>query len=520
MEFVPHAAWLLTDPLLDPSNCECRHCSKRPDSLQKLRHSTSVGSTAPVNTAESHPSPISSPRTQRYTSPDISQRSTTLRMAQRSLRGTSRQTSFCEIFPQQERRPQYTSVPVQASDLAAYTQGRVHRDLELVWYILDTPWQIPERSTPWVNHTIRFWPGILRTTFCSTSHIASPRQSAEIGQISYLVTSPSLGRTYIVPRGSIIPFQGHSPDEDFLLEARSMGAEASLNGPDSEFDPLPRSSTLVASLSKHTVLDISPLDLLIMDIGIMKQVACVWTMTDELFTHPVLAGVDSIFSNSPSFPNTTTYSGKTVARSSSFRSSTGEGTERKFRGLWWGAERIWAGDFLVLSFSESMVTYTTTSSPCFVQDAQFEEKINGLPQERRKPEDKYVFLKLESLNKLGPDVYVVGALYKLVPSLGSTPTHQQSNDYGLPYPPNGFTFQPMLSTNTGAKLPIKLVRGRYYPRPPLSVGEQPIPEEQILKAMEGCSKTDPGVQRPTKYKWESRESLLASACPMGGGCLP
>ena len=515
MEFLPHAAWLLTDPLLNPSNCECVHCSKKADSLQKLRHSTSIGSTTPVNT-ESHPSPASSPPTQRYTSPGLPQRSTPLRMARRSLRGTARQSSFCEVLPEQERRPQYTSIPAQVSDLSAHIQGRVHRDQELVWYILDRPWKIPERSRPWVYRTVRFWPGILRTTFCPTSHIASPRQSTETSQISYLVTSPSLGRTYIVPRGSVIPFQGHSPDEDFLAEARSMGVEVSLNGPDSKFDPLPRSSALVTSLSKHTVLDISPLDLLIMDIGITKQISCIWTITDEFFTYPT--GVDSIVPGSPPFQNTPTCSSNIVARSSSFRSSTGEGTERIYRGLWWGAERIWAGDFLVLSFSESMVTYTT-SSPRFVQDARFEEDVEGRPPERRKPEDKYVFLKLESLNKIGPEVCVVGALYKLVPSLGPTPTHQQSNDSGLPHPPDGFTFQSMLSTNTGAKLPIKLVRGRYYPRPPLSVGEQPVPEEQILKAMEGCSKTDPGVKRPTKYRWESRESLLTSACPMGGGCL-
>jgi len=518
MEFVPHAAWLLTDPILDPNNCECRHCSTRSDGLRKQRHSVGVESTTPLDT-ESHPSPVSPPpHTQHYAFPGLPRQSTSSQMAQRSLRGTSRKASFCEVFPQKGRQPQFTSIPAQVSDLAAYAQGRVHRNQELVWYILDKPWKIPERSRPWVHRTVHLWPGILRTTFCPTSHIASPQQSAETNQISYLITSPSLGRTYVVPRGSIIPFQGHSPDEDFLAEARSMGAEISLNDSDSNFEPLPRSSTLVAALSKRTMLDISPLDLLITDIGITKQVAGTWTITDESPTRPAQAGIDSTVADSPSLPNAR--SGKAVARSSSFRSSGGEVAERRYRGLWWGAERIWAGDFLVLSFSESMVTYTATSSPCFVPDTRSEEHSNILPLERRRPEDKHVFLKLESLNKIGTEVCVVGTLYNLVPSPGSAPSYQQSNDPGLPYPPNGFAFRSMLSTNTGAKLPIRLVRGRYYPRQLLSVCEQPVPDERIFEAMEGCSQTDPGVRRPTKYKWESRESLIASACPIGGGYLP
>ena len=518
MEFVPHAAWLLTDHHLDPSNCKCRYCSTRADSLRKRRNSVSVGSTTPVN-AESHPSPIPPPRTQPYASPGSAQRSSSLRMAHRSIRGTSRQASFCEVFSQQERQPQYTTVPAQVSDLTAHTQGRVHRDQELVWYILDKPWQLPERSRPWVYRTVRFWPGVLRTTFCPVSHFANPQQSAEIDQMLYLITSPSLGRTYVVPRGSIIPYQGHSPDEDFLEEARSMGPEIPLNDLDSTFDPLPRSSTLVTSLPKHTMLDIPPLDLLITDIRITKQIASIWTITDEFSTYPNPAGVDSIVSGSPLLPNAPACSGKTIARASSFRSSTGEGAERRYRGLWWGAERIWAGDFLVLSFSESMVSYTTISSPCFVQDAQSGDHVDGRPPERRKPEDKYVYLKLESLNKIGTDVCVVGALYKLVPSPGSAPSHQQPMDPGLPHPPDGFTFRPMLSTSTGAKLPIKLIRGRYYPRPPLSADEQPVLEERIFKVMEGCSQTDPGVRRPTKYSWESRGSLLAGVCPTRAVCL-
>ena len=217
MEFAPHAVWLLTDPLLDPSNCECRHCSTRGDRHQKSRRN-SARSTTPQT--ESHPSPVASPRAQRYasTASSLAMRSTPSWMTQRTSRGVSREASLCEVFPQQEKRLQYVSTLAQLSDLAAHAQGRIYRDQELVWYILDKPWQITEHSSPEVNRTIHLWPGILRITSCPTPHNMNLQQSTETHQISYLITTPTLGRTYIVPRTSIIPFQAHFPDEDFLME--------------------------------------------------------------------------------------------------------------------------------------------------------------------------------------------------------------------------------------------------------------------------------------------------------------
>lgn len=519
MEFAPHAAWLLTDPLLDPSNCECGYCSKK-----QRRKSTSVSSTTPVQT-ESHPSPIPSPRVQRHISPGPShtRQSAPSQATQRSrsLRGVSREASFCKVLPQQEERSQCTPIPAQLSDLVAHTQGRIYRDKELVWYILDRPWKIPERSHSEINHSIRFWPGILRTTFCPRSHIASPHQSTENHQNrnSYLVTTPSLGRTYIVPRASIIPFQAHSLDEDFLVELQSKGTEIWLNDLDCEFDPSPRSSTLVSSLSQGIELETSPLDLLITDIRIAKQVACIWTVTDEFFTY--LDPVGDVAPCSPTLPKAAAPLGRTLTRSSSFNSSSGKQIERWYRGLWWGAERIWAGDFLILSFSESMMGYTAASSSCFVGGTRPEDHINGPPpEEQREPENKHVFLKLKSLNKVGTHIWVVGDLYRLVPSLDTSPSLQQEDDLGLPNPPDGFAFGSMLSANVEAKLPIKLVRGRYYPRLHLSVDdrqsvpddEQSVLDERMLKVMEGRSQTDPTIRRPTKYNRESRGSLLASVC--------
>ena len=509
-EFAPHAAWLLTDPLLDPSNCECRYCLQR-----SRRNSISVRSTTPQT--ESHPSPVSSPRAQRYTSPSsfLARRSTPTRMTQRSLRGVSREASLCEVFPQQEKRLEYASTPAQLSDLTAHAQGRIYRDQELVWYILDRPWHIPERSRSEVNRVISFWPGILRTISCpSPRSTPSPQQFTESRQITYLITTPTLGRTYVVPRASIIPFQAHFPDEDFLVELQSKGAETPFTAPDRGFDPLPRSSTFVPSLSSDAESETSPLNLLITDIRVAKELACIWTVTDGFRTYP--GPTETVITpSSPALLKAPPRTGGILARTSSFRSTSGEQVDRKYVGLWWGAERIWLGDFLVLSFSESMMGYTTTSSPYFIRDTPPESPVNTLPSEQREPQNKLVFLKLRSLDKVGSDICVVGALYKLVPSLDSAPNRQGDYDLGLPCPPDGFAFRSMLSANIGAKIPLKLVRGRYYPRAHLSVdGGQLVPDERMLKTMEGCNQTDPGVRRPTKYRWEPRANLFANVCPV------
>ena len=436
-------------------------------------------------------------------------------MTQRTLRGVSREASLCEVFPQQEKRLQYVSTPAQLSDLAAHAQGRIYRDQELVWYILDKPWQIAGHSSPEVNRTIRLWPGILRITSCPTSHNTNLQESTENHQISYLITTPTLGRTYIVPQTSIIPFQAHFPDEDFLLELQLKGADVPLDDHDRGFDPLPRSSTLVPSLSSGMESETSPLNLLIADIKVAKELACVWTVTDGFSVHPSPAEI-AVTPGSPALLNASTRSGGTLTKSSSSSSISREQVERKYRGLWWGAERIWLRDFLVLSFSESMMGYTATSSPYFIRETPPEHPVVDLPAEQQEPHNKHVFLKLSSLDKFGGDICAIGALYKLVPSLDSVPSRQEDDGTELPRPPDGFSFRPMLSTNIGAKIPMKLVRGRYYPRLHLSADDgQLVSDEWMLRTMEGRSHTNPRVRRPTKYRWEPRRNLLANICPTG-----
>ena len=498
-EFTPHALWLLQDSDLDQSNCKCKYCSGGDQPRGLRRQSTSVRPATSIQT-QSHSPPLPSSRVPRHMSPysPYPGRPADSPPTQRSQRGISRQVSLCEVFPQQGMPLQRTPVPAQLSDLTAYTQGRIYRDQELVWYILNTPWQVPQDSLTEVNCIASLWPGVIRTTSPPSSLI--PEQSTEDHQAFYLVATPSLDRTYVVPQESLIPFRAYCPGEDLLVGLQSKNTLFFPKSSGCKFDPLPRFSTLVTSLSKET--EASPLDWLIREIRIAKQVACIWTVTDEF-----PAGTDQNQDPTAGPLSLGQLSSEDSVTRPSSRSSSMRKIEPRYSGLWWGAERIWAGDLLALSITENKVGYTVASSACFVQDAHWSEDYakNSLLDQRR-PEDRRIFLKLESLNKVGTDIHAIGDLYRLVPSLGSL---QQDVVPQLPHPPSGFTFRPVLSTGIGARLPIKVVAGRYYPRVYLPDNDTGlVPDELMLKMMEGCGGTDRTTLRPTKYKWESRRNLF------------
>ena len=424
------------------------------------------------------------------------------------MRGVSRQVSLYETPPQQDGIEQKTSLPAQLSDIAALAQNRLYRDQELVWYILDEPLRVNVRSHPEMTHVIHFWPGIARTTVCPSPLAKRPSRAAEGSEIHYFVKVATLNRTYVVPQASIIPFQSHAPDEELLARFRSIGADIPLNSFDRKFDPLPRCSTLETSLSLGTEEGISPLEMLVTDIGIANQVASMWSVTDEFSPDPNARTA----SNSPSLLTISPGIGETLVRTSSFN-STGVGrAQRGYRGLWLGAERIWTGDLLILSFPESGIGFERKTSTRFIQDTKIEERVDDSVPEHRNPEDKQVFLKLRSLTPVvtgdGKRIYVTGDLYRLLPSSGFAPDSQLKDDAALPQPPDGFAFGSILSKGIEAKFPVDLIRGRYYPRILSLVDRQFLPEERTLKSMEGRCRTDLATRRPIKHMQESREDLL------------
>ena len=298
------------------------------------------------------------------------------------------------------------------------------------------------------------------------------------------------------------------------MKLNSMDKEVVLNEVDRNFDPLPRSSTLETSISLKTATKNSPLELLIMDIRITKRVASIWTATDE-YSLPNPGASEPTVSASSSLRDSPRLVGKPLMRAGSLPS--GEPATRKYRGLWWGAERVWVGDLLRLSFSETKLNYAHANPDYFTDIVHTGPENCGAPPERLDPEEKYVFLKLKTLVPLttsgGTEMYVIGDLYKLMQSPASAPIDQPEpeGNLGLPRPPEKFTFKPILSANIEAQFSLNLVKGRYYPRLPSSVDRQSVPEECGLKVMEGRGSTDFAAKRPIKYRSETRGTVVDAA---------
>ena len=422
------------------------------------------------------------------------------RASERSIRGTSRPIRLYKTSLSRGDDEWNAPLPAQSSDLAALAQGRLYRDQELIWYILDKPLRITVPSCPEMDCTIRLWPGVLRTIDRPPPPAANKHEKTEDATVSYLVTIPSVRRTYLVPQTSVIPFQAYRLNEDLLVELRSMDKEVPLNEVDHAFDPLPRSSTLETPVSLETATESSPLELLLADVRITKRVAYFWTATDD-HSPPDPNEPKPTVLPPPSLQGSSQHVVKSLTPS-------GGSTDRGYRGLWWGAERVWVGDLLRLSFPENQLDYARIDPSYFA---------NGVHAERLSSEGGHVFLKLSALiplaTEMGNEMYATGRLYKLTRSPTSTPIDQPEleENLGLLRPPERFSFRPMLSTDIEARFSVNLIKGRYYPRLLSSVDGRSVPDECRTQAMEGLSSIDSAAKGPVKY-WEgTRETTIDAA---------
>lgn len=372
---------------------------------------------------------------------------------------------------------------------------------------LDKPLSISTNSRSDKDHIIRFWPGVVEGVVLSV-----PNQQTESREIRYLVTITSIGRSYFVPQKSIIPFRAYSLDVNVLVDLQSLSTGIPPNGSGHDFDPLPQSATPGTS-SPGSVFECSPLELLITDVEIAKHIATTWTATDGYYLARQQPEEPADSTSPPTATISTPRADASHMESPPLRRSA-EGHGRRYRGLWWGVERIWAGDLLVLSFPESSIKYSDEDSSCFAHDARAEDLTCNLSPEGRKPEEKRVFLKLRALEAVRIEqgftaLEAIGSIYRLAPSLDSDQTMDPGpSDLGLPPPPDGFVFRAVLSAGVETQLPLRFVRGRYYPRLLSSVDKEFVSVERGLKAMEGLGPAGSVPCRPSKHSIESRHSVL------------
>ncbi|KAA1470251.1 hypothetical protein DENSPDRAFT_817793 [Dentipellis sp. KUC8613] len=277
-EFVPHAIWLMQDPTLDRSNCECKYCAKKPqrlisEGLGFKPHTSTSGSTPLPSRRPPREGRGRVPREQREPRPYA-----TVRRAPKAAK--------------QLVGPQQIMVHERCDDLqAVYSEldtslRRWFREGEVVWCALVPPIKGPDE-------TITFWPGLVQDTQVKAEAIprdplasthsadgdyemedgtmphqagastnaaegsssqAPPAESAPAAtrgdspvpwtirqKTLYKVKLLGINQQYIAADDHVLPYQGYTPSQALLRAMQASFASKGIPSPEemASFNPCP-----------------------------------------------------------------------------------------------------------------------------------------------------------------------------------------------------------------------------------------------------------------------------------------
>ncbi|KAF5383714.1 hypothetical protein D9615_003660 [Tricholomella constricta] len=239
-EFIPHAIWLYQDATMNPANCQCKYCQKKPQ--KEVTASLPPGI---LRTTLSTPTPSRS-RPKRPKS--------TREMIPKGPRD--------KVYAAVQRRPipvpsksshvhhKATMLVERNSDLRAVSSKtsmklrRWFRTGELLWCALDPPIKGPG------NVAIEFWPGLVDEVKLKTAPIprhttSSTRPPLENGNDEDLVIDDStdtipwsvrqstqyrmqllaVNHSYLVSDDQVLPYQAHVPPNDLILALKAFPTE-------------------------------------------------------------------------------------------------------------------------------------------------------------------------------------------------------------------------------------------------------------------------------------------------------
>ncbi|KAG5654357.1 hypothetical protein H0H81_003815 [Sphagnurus paluster] len=393
-EFIPHAIWLYEDPTMDPSNCQCKYCQKKPQKAvtASLPPGILMQSSSTPTPSRSKPS---RPKGMRVVA---QKRDKVYAAVQRApIPAPSKSSNV---------HPKATMLRDRNADLRAISSRpsmklrRWFRTGELLWCELQRPIHGPG------GVVIRFWPGLVDEVNLKTKVIPrdvpslteSPEQSGteedgdnadtvpwSVSQSTqYRMQLLGVTHSYLVYDDQVLPYQVHVPPDDLINALKAVPAHR-LNFDRevlSQFNPCPmgESPDFDDAVSPYA-----------MAVEIASKISCYWCLTDEwTFEYQASALQQNLPQPATSLPvglptahvngstSTLDPSSSSSSSSSSYPNVSGlkpdmtpaeaqrlsarvlgkiatppmHGspllTQIRFQGLWWGAERIWMDEFIRL----------------------------------------------------------------------------------------------------------------------------------------------------------------------------
>ncbi|KAF9466099.1 hypothetical protein BDZ94DRAFT_1158717 [Collybia nuda] len=403
-EFLPHAIWLLKDPTMNPSNCQCKYCSKKTQkevtaSLPGILRST-TGSQSPT---PSRPRARDRPKTMRET----------------AMKNNERHHRDPRVYAAVQRIPKpvisksthvsnrQAMLVERNSDLRAVhsrTEMRLKRWFrtgELLWCSLDPP-------IVGSNSAINFWPGLVEETRLKTKPIPLNTTVTTGGTLTYENednrdktmehTDPSVtwrveqstvykmqllgvSHSILLNDTQVLPYQAHVPPSQLIDELRRFPVENLNFNRESlaKYNPCPPGR--VASFADG----VAPYALAVQ---MASAISGYWCPTDEwAFNYtappkispqiPINDGLSTLQAalEAASRHNSQPSSSVPLPAAQSYRNISGPDagmspeelqkladrvigkqvagaslqalySQIRFQGLWWGAERIWIDDFV------------------------------------------------------------------------------------------------------------------------------------------------------------------------------
>ncbi|KAF9017395.1 hypothetical protein BDZ89DRAFT_1022204 [Hymenopellis radicata] len=556
VEFLPHAIWLTTPPM-QRGDCECKYCRGIPQRE------------------------ITPPAAQPTVRQDIGVHASVQKApVLKSPMVVERSNDLSAMYP-----------------LSSSNMRRWHREQELVWASLLKPIQGTES-----NQCIPLWPGVIRElkvakktvnvlsspppsyaqstsssngqngTAESESAILNrcePPWSVEERQV-YHIQLLGTTSTVTLSEDHVLPYQAYLHPQSLLHALGDVSpAEIVIDDLTSNFNPLSDGATWEAALSSYALA-----------IQIAGSLSEFWTLTDDweiklaaptVATAPALrpmtnslADAVNAASSHNALANESISSGplqqRLDDRPATARRILGEYVTNvmHFQGIWWGAERIWADEFIRLKAPRR----------CLAPERSDQILAPALPGAREmanciargfNPSDfgasarglfllvKRIFVtEVESRGRMKKECRLAGLLYELadddwiVPEtdLAEADTRGKFHDAlshptpvnPLPSPPAGYKFRAIISPEQEFVTSLSMISGRYYPRvlqhpllkkqvdEILSGNMETSPEANILWSLEGLSSGMYNSIEPRKYL-PSRGEVLKQADKEARGLL-
>ncbi|KIO24850.1 hypothetical protein M407DRAFT_97788 [Tulasnella calospora MUT 4182] len=434
-EFYPHARWLLTAPSLETTKCVCKYCGNVKYQRQ-------------INFREGLGPPVaSSPPNDRSSAsqgPIASGSGTKTRPRRAPVAGVS--------SPQQQVEDNRFH-PVNTYLESDLRSRRSFRLGEIVWVHLD-----PSIESFSSGRRIEWWPAVIQEPRFKTE--LAPRTPGEPYDVrqSQVYRVLMLGTTsqYVIPDGSILPYQAYTLPYDFLHEITQAVCSTPLKQ-ELDFDrvlsftplPLPL-RTAPGTIKGHQALSANPpLPLTYLD-ALLPYLAAIYTAR--------LVSTYWCATDNYEFVSIPAHDVPVLIK------------QTRFQGLWWGGERLWIGDLVRIKPNRSHLAGNLRDPSQGAEKRGLLLRLEAIYLDEFKREVEGEVVETEWKPMVSGTLFEVahaGFVESEVPSPGGSNSPGRPGDpinTPLPAPPPGFQFRAITpGADFDVHFELCMLAGRYYP---------------------------------------------------------